>query len=119
MNKVTHFDFSFKSEILICEREDFLNDAHGRPAGNIVDVKRRRDFDDVHVANRQVLENEPDEIDQLPGSDSPRYRRSGSWRKGRIEHVDIQGEIDVIIALKLLGDDARAFLPSEFVHVAG
>ena len=59
-------------------------------------VVGRRDFDQIAADQVQALQA-TDDLEGLPGGETSDLGRAGAWREGRIEAVDIIGEIGRMI----------------------
>ena len=65
--------------------------------GDLGVVERRRDLDEVHAD--EVEPAEPaHQLQRLPAREPARHRRAGARREGRVEPVDVEGEIDRRVA---------------------
>src|SRR5215467_11221189 len=68
---------------------------HGgaRERGDLSHVIGRRNLDYIHPYKGQLRQTAQDRL-RLPGGETADFRRSSAGRKRRIEHVDVEAEID-------------------------
>ena len=99
------------------EAEVFEHEGASRQRGGLGVVVGRRDLDEVHAGELDIPEAAQNRH-RLVGRQAARHGRAGAWREGRVEAVDVEGEIGLAPADR--ADDLRRDVGGlRFMHPVG